>query len=130
MSTSTSLSRTSTTVPRTTSPSSMSPTPRLNQSSMLSSGASATSFWAPARIFAFRLSVSIMRCFLLDRSRRGVGCESPLAVLPVLLVLLVLQLLQLRDGAHHFIRGLPVAILAPLASLGLDVYRGSDSYAH
>src|SRR5262249_30584303 len=97
------------------SPSSMSPTPRLNQSSMLSSGASATSFWAPARIFAFRLSDSISRCFLLDGCRRSGSCESLLAVQPFLL------LLQIRNCAHHFVRGLSLTILAPLSARGLEV---------
>src|SRR5215471_9195124 len=113
MSTSTSLSRTSTTVPRTTSPSSMSPTPRLNQSSMLSSGASVTSRCAPARLLALRLSLSISECFLLDRFA-GANA-SLLAVLPVVL------LLQLCDGAHHLVRGITIPLLAPFPRQGLEV---------
>src|SRR5262245_43716313 len=124
MSTSTSLSRTSTTRPRTTSPSWISLTPRVNQSSMLSSGPWSTSLGAPARVLIFRLSgVSIIRHFL---PLRFVAGAARLTVYPCCLVPLPHQL---GDGAHHFLGGFTIALLASIVTHGLEDQGWTEAHA-
>src|SRR4029450_12913720 len=128
MSTITTPVRTSTTRPRITSPSSMSPTLRDSQYSMVSSGGVSTSCCPPARPGTFRSSVAI----------------SPYCLLCPLYIYIVAWFhvrvpsggpgLQLRDGAHHLLGGRPVRILAgfcglaPLVPLRLEAQRRPEAH--
>src|SRR4026208_1715289 len=114
MSASASLSRTSTTRPRTTSPSSTSLTPRLNQYSMLSSEASPTSFAVPTRVLDFRFplsmtppllgsKLSVASCGRVRHSSRASGLHRHLLV-P-----------ELRDRSHHLLGRFTIRLLAAVA---------------
>src|SRR5688572_8024853 len=126
MSTRISLSRSSTTRPRTTSPSWISPLPsRLNQSSMLSSGALSTSPCAPPRAFVFRLSgFSIFR-HVLSWYLSPAPASAP-TLCPYCVMLL---LHQLGDGTHHFLGGFTVALLAPLVTYRLEDEGGAEGHS-
>src|SRR5258705_6692195 len=124
MSTITSPVRTSTTVPRTTSPSSMSPTLRESQYSIVSSGGDSSSCCPPAKPFACRSSLAISPYCLLYAY-----LYIPCFVGPVSVGSGGLGL-ELRDGPHHLVRRRAVRLLPLRPAPGLEVQRRPEADAH